>query len=76
MSEGRLVDLVRQEQASRMLLQPIRDGATVPDVMTRRLFDFEAQTRTIDLVRVPFDSQQVTASPTPAQLARYHANHP
>ncbi|MBL7233453.1 peptidylprolyl isomerase [Komagataeibacter oboediens] len=76
MSEGRLVDLVRQEQASRVLLQPIRDGATVPDVMTRRLFDFEAQTRTIDLVRVPFDSQQVTASPTPAQLARYHANHP
>ena len=76
MSEGRLVDLVRQEQASRVLLQPIRDGVGVPDVMVRRLFDFEAQTRTIDLVRVPFASQQVTAIPTDAQLARYHANHP
>ncbi|GBQ12967.1 peptidyl-prolyl cis-trans isomerase [Komagataeibacter rhaeticus DSM 16663] len=76
MTEGRLIELVRQEQASRVLLEPIRDGATVPDVMVRRLFDFEAQTRTIDLVRVPFDSQQVTATPTPAQLARYHANHP
>ncbi|GAB6966242.1 hypothetical protein JCM25156A_02790 [Komagataeibacter kakiaceti JCM 25156] len=76
MSEGRLVDLVRQEQASRMLLQPIRDGVGAPDVMTRRLFDFEAQTRTMDLVRVPFESQPVTATPTGAQLARYYANHP
>ncbi|MDT8872484.1 SurA N-terminal domain-containing protein [Komagataeibacter rhaeticus] len=76
MTEGRLIELVRQEQASRVLLEPIRDGATVPDVIVRRLFDFEAQTRTIDLVRVPFESQQVTATPTPAQLARYHANHP
>lgn len=76
MSEGRLVDLVRQEQASRMLLQPIRDGVGVPDVMTRRLFDFEAQTRTIDLVRVPFDTQQPAAAPTEAQVARYYANHP
>ncbi|BAK83174.1 peptidylprolyl isomerase [Komagataeibacter medellinensis] len=76
MTEGRLIELVRQEQASRMLLEPIRNGVGVSEVMVRHLFDFEAQTRTIDLVRIPFESQQVTATPTQAQLARYHANHP
>ncbi|WP_308720958.1 peptidyl-prolyl cis-trans isomerase [Komagataeibacter xylinus] len=76
MTEGRLIELVQQEQASRVLLQPIRDGVTAPDVMVRRIFDFEAQTRTIDLVRVPFDAQNVIATPTAAQLARYQANHP
>ncbi|MGY6770316.1 peptidyl-prolyl cis-trans isomerase [Komagataeibacter sp. NFXK3] len=76
MTEGRLIELVQQEQASRVLLQPIRDGVAAPDVMVRRVFDFEAQTRTIDLVRVPFAAQDVTATPTAAQLARYQANHP
>ncbi|QHC36102.1 peptidylprolyl isomerase [Komagataeibacter xylinus] len=76
MTEGRLIELVQQEQASRVLLQPIRDGVAAPDVMVRRVFDFEAQTRTIDLVRVPFAEQNVTATPTAAQLARYQANHP
>ncbi|GBQ46397.1 peptidyl-prolyl cis-trans isomerase [Komagataeibacter sucrofermentans] len=76
MTEGRLIELVQQEQASRVLLQPIRDGVTAPDVMVRRVFEFEAQTRTIDLVRVPFAEQDVTATPTAAQLARYQANHP
>ncbi|MBV1830021.1 peptidylprolyl isomerase [Komagataeibacter sp. AV436] len=76
MTEGRLIELVQQEQASRVLLQPIRDGVAAPDVMVRRVFDFEAQTRTIDLVRVPFAGQAVTATPTAAQLARYQANHP
>ncbi|AQU86667.1 peptidylprolyl isomerase [Komagataeibacter nataicola] len=76
MTEGRLIELVQQEQASRVLLQPIRDGVAAPDVMVRHVFDFEAQTRTIDLVRVPFAEQNVAATPTAAQLARYQVNHP
>ncbi|RBM05439.1 peptidylprolyl isomerase [Novacetimonas cocois] len=75
MTEGRLIELVRAEQASKALMEPIRSGATAPDILTRRIFDLEAQTRRVDIVRVPFASQ-TPAAPTDAQMHRFYANHP
>ncbi|WP_281649397.1 peptidylprolyl isomerase [Novacetimonas hansenii] len=75
MTEARLIELVRAEQASKALMEPIRNGAGAPDLLTRRIFDLEAQTRKVDIVRVPFAAQP-PAAPSDAQARRFHTNHP
>ncbi|WP_342628857.1 peptidyl-prolyl cis-trans isomerase [Nguyenibacter vanlangensis] len=75
MTESRLLDLVRQDIAVRGLAEPLQGGATAPDILVRRAFAFDAQARTIDLVRV-LDGDQPAPTPDAAQLHRYYDNHP
>ncbi|MBB2201684.1 peptidylprolyl isomerase [Gluconacetobacter tumulisoli] len=75
MTEGRLLDLVRMDIASRALMEPIRNGVRAPETMVRRAFEFDAQTRTLDLVRVAVGDQSAP-TPDPAQLRRFYDNHP
>ncbi|MBB2204315.1 peptidylprolyl isomerase [Gluconacetobacter takamatsuzukensis] len=75
MTEARLLELIRADLAVRALIEPIQNGARAPETMVRQAFDFDAQTRTIDLVRLPLTAQ---AAPVPdaAQLRRFYDNHP
>ncbi|GBQ91763.1 peptidyl-prolyl cis-trans isomerase [Gluconacetobacter johannae DSM 13595] len=75
MTEGRLLDLVRTDIASRALMEPIRNSARAPETMVRRAFDFDAQTRTLDLVRIAIGDQSAP-TPDPAQQRRFYDNHP
>jgi peptidyl-prolyl cis-trans isomerase D len=75
MTEGRLLDLMRQDLAVRALIEPIQNGVRAPEILVRRAFDFDAQARTIDLVRVPIGDQSASA-PDTAQLRHFYDNHP
>ncbi|MFS3134451.1 peptidyl-prolyl cis-trans isomerase [Gluconacetobacter sacchari] len=74
MTEARLLDLLRADMAVRALVEPLQNGARAPEIMVRQAFDFAAQTRTIDLVRVPLTAQ--VPAPDAAQLRRFYDNHP
>ncbi|GAA4476575.1 peptidylprolyl isomerase [Gluconacetobacter asukensis] len=75
MTEARLLELIRADLAVRALIEPIQNGARAPEIMVRQAFDFDAQTRTIDLVRFPLTAQAVP-EPDAAQLHRFYDNHP
>ncbi|GBQ31758.1 peptidylprolyl isomerase [Gluconacetobacter azotocaptans] len=75
MTEGRLLDLVRMDISSRALMEPIRNSVRAPETMVRRAFDFDAQTRTLDLVRIA-PGDQSAPTPEPAQMRRFYDNHP
>lgn len=74
-TEQRFLSLVRDDLASRTMLQPIGQAASVSDTLTKRLSDFGMQTRTLDLVRIPFADQPTQSAPDDAVLRRYYANH-
>ena len=74
MTEKRLLDLIRADLAVRALVEPLQNGARAPETMVRHVFDFDAQTRTIDLVRFPLTAQAVP-TPDAAQLHRFYDNH-
>ncbi|CAP55876.1 peptidylprolyl isomerase [Gluconacetobacter diazotrophicus] len=75
MTEARLLDIVRTDLAVRALVEPLQSGARAPEVMVRRAFDFGAQARTIDLVRIALGDQG-TPAPDTATLRRFYDNHP
>ncbi|MCP9318335.1 SurA N-terminal domain-containing protein [Acetobacter persici] len=73
--EQRFLTMIRDDLTSRTELQPIGQAASVSDTLTKRLSDFGLQTRTIDLIRIPFAEQTTPAAPDDAVLRRYYANH-
>ncbi|GAN69005.1 peptidylprolyl isomerase [Acetobacter orleanensis] len=73
--EQRFLAMIRDDLTSRTLLQPIGQAASVSDTIAKRLSDFGLQTRTVDLIRIPFVEQTTPATPDDATLRRYYANH-
>nr|WP_298795511.1 SurA N-terminal domain-containing protein [uncultured Acetobacter sp.] len=73
--EQRFLTMIRDDLISRTMLQPIGQGAGVSDIIAKRLSDFGLQTRTVDLLRIPFMEQPTPAAPDDAVLRRYYANH-
>ncbi|GBQ06905.1 peptidylprolyl isomerase [Acetobacter cerevisiae] len=73
--EQRFLTMIRDDLASRTMLQPIGQAASVSDTIAKRLSDFGLQTRTVDLIRIPFVEQPTPATPDDAVLRRYYANH-
>ncbi len=76
LTEPRLLSLVRDDLMSRGLMEPVRGVAVASQTMVRTLFDFIAETRTVELARVPFASMPSPPEPTPAVLHRFYRNHP
>ncbi len=76
LTEKRVLDLERDELMARGLIEPVRASAVAPSVLVKSLFDFIAETRTIDLVNVPFAAVPPPPEPDPAVLHRFYVNHP
>ena len=76
LTEARVLDLVRDEMLTRALIEPVRSGAVAPPAMVRTLFDFGAETRTVQMVSVPDASMPAPAAPDDATLRRFYDNHP
>jgi len=76
MTEKQLLDMVRDEIASRGLMEPMDSVMTVPDVMIRRIFQFDSESRSLDLAQVRVDAMPTPSSPDDAVLHRYYDNHP
>ncbi|MEJ5142883.1 peptidyl-prolyl cis-trans isomerase [Gluconobacter albidus] len=75
-TEGRLIQVIREDIASRGLLQGIGQAVVAPPSLTERMLSFDANQRVFDLVEIPFASGAVTAPPTDEQLHRFYDNHP
>ena len=75
LTEALLVSEVRDDLMSRALLEPVRASAVVPEPIVRTFFDYIAQTRTIEMVSVPFSSVAVPAAPGDDVLRRFYLNN-
>ncbi len=75
LTEARVLSIFRDDLTANALVEPLRVGATAPAVLVRHAYDFAAQTRTIDLVTVPFATQPAPTPPDQATLQRYYDNH-
>jgi peptidyl-prolyl cis-trans isomerase D len=75
LTEQRLLSLVREDLAANALIEPLRAGATAPAIVVRRAYDYGAQTRTLDMVRVPFAAMATPPAADDATLRRYYDNH-
>ncbi len=75
LTEQKLLSLFRDDLTASALIEPLRIGARAPSIVVRRAYDYGAQTRTLDMVSIPFAS---VAPPPPAgeaTLRRYYDNH-
>ncbi|MCQ8240232.1 peptidyl-prolyl cis-trans isomerase [Rhizosaccharibacter radicis] len=75
LTEDRLIDLIRQQTAADGLVEPLRAGARASDELVRRAFDFGGETRVLDMVTFPVETQPTPAAPDEATLRRYYDNH-
>ncbi len=75
LTEAAFIADMRKNLLESQLLDTLEFGATVPDQLTDRLFGFEAQTRTADVVLIKNADQPAPADPTDLQLQRFYANH-
>ena len=76
LTEQRFLNIIRDDLTSRTLLQPVAQGASASTTMANRLSAYGLQTRTVDLVRIPFTAQATPTTPDDAVLRRFYANHP
>ena len=76
MTEPQVLGLVRNEILTQAAIDPVRDPAAVPPVITRTLFDYAAETRALAIVDVPSASVPAPAAPDDATLRRFYTNHP
>ncbi len=76
MTETGLLSALRDDLAAKALIEPLRVGAFAPDILAREAFDYAAQTRTLDMVRVPLSAVPTPPPADDATLHRYFQNHP
>jgi peptidyl-prolyl cis-trans isomerase D len=76
LTEARLLVLQRDDLARRQLLEPVRAGVVVPNVLTRQAFDYRDEKRAADMVEFPFAAVTPPPPPDAAVLTRWYENHP
>ncbi|WP_428393862.1 SurA N-terminal domain-containing protein [Lichenicoccus sp.] len=76
MTEATLLSLFRDDLKANALIESVRIGAIAPAVLVRHAFDYAAETRTLDMVRIPFASMPPPPAADDATLQRYFDNHP
>jgi peptidyl-prolyl cis-trans isomerase D len=75
-TEARFMQLMRADLGQRQVLAPVRASAASSDTLARRIFAFEQQKRTADMVEFPVASQPAPAPPSEDTLRRWWDNHP
>ena len=76
LTEARFLELMRGDLAERQLMEAVGAGATAPDTLVRRLFDFRGEKRVAQTVVLPFAAAPEPPAPTDAELHRWYDNHP
>lgn len=76
LTEGRFLELLRQDLARSQLVGAVRAGAAAPRTLARAVEAFHAERRVADLVELPFMAAPPPGEPTEAQLRRFHENNP
>lgn len=75
LTEKRFLDLMRSDIGQKEILEAVRAGLPVSDVMTREVFAFQREQRVADVVDLPFAAAKAPDAPTDAQLQRYYDNN-
>ncbi len=76
LTEPQVVLMVRTEILNAGLIEPVRAPVVMPPVLVRTLFDWGAETRTVDLVDVAVAAMPAPPAPDEATLRRFFTNHP
>ena len=76
LTEGRFLDLVRDDLGQRQLMEAVRAGVASPDTLVGQVYAFQHETRLADAVDLPFSAVSPPPTPTEAQLTRWYENHP
>jgi peptidyl-prolyl cis-trans isomerase D len=72
LTEAHYLDLMRTDLGQRQLVEALRAGASVPDVVSRLVFAAQEEKRVADLVELPFAKAAEPPPPTDAQLQRQY----
>lgn len=75
-TEQRYLALLRTALGESQLVESVRAGAAAPDALARMMYQAEGETRTADLVSLPFAAAAEPPAPTPEQLQRQYADMP
>ena len=76
LTEPRLLDFVRSNLLHDQLMEPARAGMAVPEILARRVYEFQNETRVADIVEVPFAAAAAPPDPSEADLRRIYDNNP
>ncbi len=71
-TEAHYLALTRTKLGNVQVVDPVRAGGYSPDVANRLVFGYEAETRTADLVSLPFAGAAEPAAPTAEQIERQY----
>ena len=73
-TEDRFLALMRNDLAQRQIVEAVRAGGSSPEMLNRMVYQYQGETRTADLVALPFAGAPDPSKPTEDQLARYFAD--
>jgi peptidyl-prolyl cis-trans isomerase D len=76
LTEAGFIALMRDDLEQQQLLGSVAAGATAPDLLARRVYAFQHETRTAEVVALPFAAAVVPRAPTDEDLRRFYANNP
>ncbi len=70
LTEARYLQLMHSDLAQRELIEAVRAGGYASDLISRLIYAFQGETRTADLVSLPFASAPEPPAPTDEQIER------
>ncbi len=76
MTEPMFLNLLRRDLTTRQLLGAIHAVAQPPKALVDRIYSYQHETRTAEMVELPFAEVTTPPVPTDAQLQRWWQNHP
>ncbi len=76
LSETEFLHLMQAQIIRNQLLDSVRASVTAPGVMVKAVYAYENQTRTAQLVQLPFAAATPPSPPAAEVLQRWYKNHP
>lgn len=76
LTEGRFLDLMRADLGQRQLVETIQVGVTAPETLLQQIYAYQHETRTGELVDLPFAAAAEPAAPSQDDLQRQYENNP
>jgi peptidyl-prolyl cis-trans isomerase D len=75
LTEPGFIALMRDDLAQQQLVQTVAVGAEAPDLLARRVYAFQHETRVATVAALPFAAAPEPAAPTDEDLHRFYANN-
>jgi peptidyl-prolyl cis-trans isomerase D len=76
LNEPGFIALMRGDVAQQQLLESVAAGAAAPDLLARRVYAFQHESRVASVVTLPFAAAPAPPAPTDDDLHRFYANNP